>query len=308
MKTLQEKSAKIAAWVMALMFATCAFSQDAFPPEGAPFEGGRPPMPPEFQNMTDEQRQAKMQEFMQKRQEFEAKMQSGIENALNTPSSAKKTAASPEQNSSAVAEAQPQAKVGAFVSTARLSSNDTPKSLIAALIFNNPFGNGAANSASTEDTLGIYLKSIAMIDGQWQFSMISKDGRGAWLKIGEENPALNCKVVSFDENSMTAKTFVGGRTYDMSISERSSRAGTAKVELLDELKPRKRISPDERIKMWTEYASDDQKQAANQIYQAAKAAGRRLNRDDFRKLHDIERNIKIPEAPSANGGPARGGQ
>ena len=64
---------------------------------------------------------------------------------------------------------------------------------------------------------------------------------------------------------------------------------------IDDLKPRRPISPEERMKMWTQYASDEQKNAANQIYQAARAAGRRLNRNDFRKLRDIERTIKIPE-------------
>lgn len=189
---------------------------------------------------------------------------------------------------------QPESALSSFVSTARQSQDDSDESLIASLLYNNPFG-AAKPAGSVEETLGIFLKSVAMMDGNWHFSLVSKDGRSAWLKIGEESSELNCKVVSFDESSMTVKTLVSGRSYDMAIVERSAASSSGNVELVDALKPRKRLSAEERVKVWSKYASDEQKNAANQIYQAARAAGRRLNRDDFRKLYEIERSIKIPE-------------
>lgn len=267
--------------------------------ENPPSENGngeannRPLMPPEFANMTQEERQARMQEFAKKREAFEKQMSDNIQNAVATPNSQTEN----KNSTSKIAENNTEAVKTSFVSLSKLSSDNSADSLIASLLFNNPFGSSKSANATTEVTLGIYLKSIANMEGHWYFSFVSKDGKGAWLKVGEESQVLNCKVVSFDENSMSVKTFVAGKAYDMAITERSSTNASGNVELIDELKPRKRISPEERIKLWSEYASDEQKQSANQIYQAARAAGRRLNREDFRKLHDIERNIKVPEQP-----------
>ena len=201
-------------------------------------------------------------------------------------------------DASAVAQESPipqtESAQSSFVSTARQSDDNSDEALIASLLYNNPFGT-AKPAGSVEETLGIFLKSVALMDGNWHFSLVAKDGRSAWLKIGEESSELNCKVVSFDESSMTVKTLVSGRSYDMAIVERSAASSSGNVELVDALKPRKRLSAEERVKVWSQYASDEQKNAANQIYQAARAAGRRLNRDDFRKLYEIERSIKIPE-------------
>ena len=278
------------------------FSQDMPPP---PDEGGfAPPIPPEFRNMSPEERQARFQEFIKRRQDEEQKLSAQIEKVVSAPpsavvSGAAQSAKQGENVSGAQAQSapsvQPEPARPSFVSLSRQSDDNSEESLIASLLSNNPFGSAKPSGASLDETLGIYLKSVAMMDGNWYFSLVSKDGKGAWLKIGEESSELNCKVLSFDEKSMTVKTFIGGRAYDMAIVERSAASSSGKVELIDALKPRRPISPEERMKMWTQYASDEQKNAANQIYQAARAAGRRLNRNDFRKLRDIERTIKVPE-------------
>ena len=279
--------------------ALTLFSQDMppSPPDGGTFG---PPIPPEFRNMSPEERQARFQEFIKRRQDEEQKVSDQIEKVVSAPSSNLAAAApqSVEQGENKGAEQKPPQQVESarpsFVSLSRQSDDNSEESLIASLLSNNPFGIAKPSGASLDETLGIYLKSVAMMDGIWHFSLVSKDGRSAWLKIGEESSELSCKVLSFDENSMTVKTLISGRAYDMAIVERSAASSSGKVELVDALKPRKPMSPEERMKVWS-YASDEQKNAANQIYQAARAAGRRLNHNDFRKLRDIERNIKIPE-------------
>lgn len=277
------------------------FSQDM----PANSDGGDfgPPLPPEFRNMSPEERQARFQEFIKRRQNEQQKVSDQIERLVSDPSSTTATGVSQgvvQSENKAGEQQQPQVAQQiesarpSFVSLSRQSDDNSEESLIASLLSNNPFGLAKPSGGSLDESLGIYLKSVAMMDGNWHFSIVSKDGRSAWLKIGEESSALSCKVLSFDENSMTVKTLIAGRAYDMAIVERSSAASSGKVELVDALKPRKPMSPEERMKVWS-YASDEQKNAANQIYQAARAAGRRLNHSDFRKLRDIERNIKVPE-------------
>lgn len=278
-----------------------ASAQDGPPPPGM---GGFGEGGPNFGGDMPEDVRERFREAMNRRAEEEKKSSEDLEKVVSgqTPSAGASAAApsqgaAPTQGEAAKTSElrQPESAQSSFVSLSRQSDDNSEESLIASLLFNNPFGNSKGAGASVEETLGIYLKSIAMMDGNWHFSLVAKDGRSAWLKIGEESSELNCKVVSFDESSMTVKTFVGGRSYDMAIVERSAASSSGNVELVDALKPRKRLSAEERVKVWSQYASDEQKNAANQIYQAARAAGRRLNRDDFRKLYEIERSIKIPE-------------
>lgn len=172
----------------------------------------------------------------------------------------------------------------AYVSVARLSDDGSDESMLAALSFNNPFGNA---KKPDESEMGISLKSIAMIDGRWNFSVASKEGKTAWLGIDEQSEVVPCKILSFDEPKMTVKALVGGRVFDLMLAEGTS---ARKVELDPRMMggPPRRMSPQEREKLWSA-ATDDQKRRANEIMARARASGRR---PDFRQMMRLENEVR----------------
>lgn len=174
--------------------------------------------------------------------------------------------------------------------------------LLRLLASKNPFVPAGSNSAS-QIPEGVLLKSVAMVDGKWAFSVSDKSGKTMWLNIGEEIENAPCKIDSFDERSMTVKATIAGRQVDLSMAERSSSGNSGRVELVDAIKPRRMIAPHERAKVWSQYATDEQREAANRVWQTARAQGRNyLNREDRRKIFEIERSIQIPENTNQGGG------
>lgn len=174
--------------------------------------------------------------------------------------------------------------------------------LLRLLASKNPFIPAGGGSAS-QIPEGVSLKSAVMLDGKWLFSVSDKSGKTMWLSIGEEVENAPCRIDSFDERSMTAKATVAGRQTDLSMAERSSSASSGRVELVDAIKPRRMIAPHERAKVWSQYATDEQREAANRVWQTARAQGRNyLNREDRRKIFEIERSIQIPENANQGGG------
>ena len=142
-----------------------------------------------------------------------------------------------------------------------------------------------------------------MVDGIWSFSVSDKSGKTFWLELGQALEEAPCKIESFDERAMVAKASVGGKMVDLAIAARSANRNSGRVELVDAIRPRRMIAPHERAKAWSQYATDEQREAANRIWQTARAQGRNyLNREDRRKIFEIERSIQIPENQQSQGG------
>lgn len=168
--------------------------------------------------------------------------------------------------------------------------------LIARLLEKSPFG--VPPKGSIAEVAGVSLKSIAFMDGKPQFSVINKDQKSVWLALNEDCQIFPCKIISFEEDTMSVKALIGGKTFDLSMADRASYS-TQKVELDPGILPQNR--PVDRRKAW-EYASDAQKAEANRIAETARAQGRRMNPQEYRRIMEIERSIKIPEGAATSGG------
>ena len=148
------------------------------------------------------------------------------------------------------------------------------------------------------------MRSAVMVDGKWSFSVSDKSGKTYWLGIGEAIENAPCKIDSFDDRTMTAKATVAGRQTDLVLATRAANGNSRRVELVDAIRPRRMIAPHERAKVWSQYATDEQREAANRVWQTARAQGRNyLNREDRRKIFEIERTIQIPENAQGGGAP-----
>ena len=197
-----------------------------------------------------------------------------------------------------------------------ISAQENPAEvLLQKLAANSPFGSPPVDaSSSIAEVAGISFKSAVYVDGSWRFSVVNKDKKSAWLYMEEECNIFPCRVTAFDEQKMAITVNVDGRSYDLDISDRASFAQN-KVELAQDLMPQRRYSPQQSRVLWEKYATDQQKLEANKILAEAKANGRPLNRDDYRKLRAIERTIVVPEGeslpdagpppPPRQGGPGR---
>lgn len=174
--------------------------------------------------------------------------------------------------------------------------------LLRLLVSKNPFAQGSGSSAE-QNPEGLSLKSAVMVDGMWSFSVSDKSGKTFWLELGQALEEAPCKIESFDERAMVAKASAGGKIIDLAIAARSANHHSGRVELVEAIRPRRMIAPHERAKVWSQYATDEQREAANRVWQTARAQGRNyLNREDRRKIFEIERSIQIPENQQNQGG------
>ena len=174
--------------------------------------------------------------------------------------------------------------------------------LLRLLVSKNPFAQ-ADGKAGEQNPEGLSLKSAVMVDGIWSFSVSDKSGKTFWLELGQALEEAPCKIESFDERAMVAKASAGGKIIDLAIVARSANHHSGRVELVEAIRPRRMIAPHERAKVWSQYATDEQREAANRVWQTARAQGRNyLNREDRRKIFEIERSIQIPENQQNQGG------
>ena len=171
------------------------------------------------------------------------------------------------------------------------------------LVSKNPFAQSSGKAAE-QNSEGVLLRSAVMVDGRWSFSVSDKSGKSYWLNLGEVLENAPCKIDSFDDRTMTAKATVAGRQIDLALETRAANGNSRRVELVDAIRPRRMIAPHERAKVWSQYATDEQREAANRVWQTARAQGRNyLNREDRRKIFEIERTIQIPENAQGGGAP-----
>ncbi|MBR4597688.1 MAG: hypothetical protein IKO42_04755, partial [Opitutales bacterium] len=240
------------------------------PAEGwSPRERRRPPFNPNFGGSARPQRG-----------------DNSAERAAGAPAQVPQNAQTPQSAENADAQAQ-------------ASSSE----LLQMLVSKNPFAQ-ASGKASEQNPEGLSLRSAVMVDGKWSFSVSDKSGKNYWLELGEEIENAPCKIESFDERTMTAKASVAGKQTDLVLATRMANGGSRRVELVDAIRPRRMIAPHERAKVWSQYATDEQREAANRVWQTARAQGRNyLNREDRRKIFEIERTIQIPENPQGGGAP-----
>ena len=300
--------------ILAVLMGACgifAYSQDA----GLPPQNATPPQDVEakaenadFSRAENSSVSRERIEYFRQRREARRAAREAFENGegdesfrhrfprrFNRPDFSRQNATAPSSSPDAVSNSQgdEQKNVG-------LAEGENE--LLRLLASKNPFVPAGSNSA-TQTPEGVSLKSGAMVDGRWDFSVSDKCGKTMWLGIGEEIENAPCKIDSFDESAMTAKATIAGRQVDLSISERSSSPSAGRVELVDAIKPRRMIAPHERAKVWSQYATDEQREAANRVWQTARAQGRNyLNREDRRKIFEIERSIQIPENTNQGGG------
>lgn len=300
--------------ILAVLIGACgifAYSQDA----GLPPQNATPPQDVEakaenadFSRAENSSLSRERIEYFRQRREARRAAREAFENGegdesfrhrfprrFNRPDFSRQNATAPSSSPDAVSNSQgdEQKNVG-------LAEGENE--LLRLLASKNPFVPAGSNSAS-QTPEGVSLKSAAMVDGKWAFSVSDKSGKTMWLGIGEEIENAPCKIDSFDESAMTAKATIAGRQVDLSISERSSSPAAGRVELVDAIKPRRMIAPHERAKVWSQYATDEQREAANRVWQTARAQGRNyLNREDRRKIFEIERSIQIPENTNQGGG------
>ena len=173
--------------------------------------------------------------------------------------------------------------------------------LISALLINSPFG--GTEQTSVSEKLGVSLRSAAFVEGEWRFSLVNKDGRSVWLGVNEENEVFSAKITDFDQRKMAVQVLVNGRIHELSLDDRASFANR-RISLNDGLIPDRNRprTPEERRNLW-EHASDAQKLEVNKIHDTARSQNRRLSREEFRRIMEIENSIKAPDS----GGAQRGG-
>lgn len=166
--------------------------------------------------------------------------------------------------------------------------NQSPEeALLENLMSRNPFG----GSDKPAEKSGVMFTSAIKMDGEWNFGFTLKDGRSIFLKQQEQIEGLPCQVVDFDEEAVLVKIKIEGREEVLPITQ--VQFGGRRVELVAGLQVRDRPpSPDERREIWNKFATDEERSAANNIFNAARAEGRRMNRNDFRRLREIEQNIQ----------------
>lgn len=300
--------------ILAVLMGACgifAYSQDA----GLPPQNATPPQDVEakvenadFSRAENSSLSRERIEYFRQRREARRAAREAFENGegdesfrhrfprrFNRPDFSRQNATAPSSSPDAVSNSQ-----GDEQKNVSLAAGENE--LLRLLVSKNPFVPAGSNSAS-QTPEGVSLKSAAMVDGKWAFSVSDKSGKTMWLGIGEEIENAPCKIDSFDESAMTAKATIAGRQVDLALSERSSSPAAGRVELVDAIKPRRMIAPHERAKVWSQYATDEQREAANRVWQTARAQGRNyLNREDRRKIFEIERSIQIPENTNQGGG------
>lgn len=300
--------------ILAVLMGACgifAYSQDSeFPSQNAnpPQEVEAKAENADFSRAENSSASRERMEYFRQRREARRAAREAFENgegdesfrrrfprSFNRPDFSRRNATGPSSSPDALPNSQDSSQKNASLMAGE-------NELLRLLASKNPFVPAGSNSAS-QTPEGVSLKSAAMVDGKWVFSVSDKSGKTMWLSIGEEIENAPCKIDSFDESSMTAKATVAGRQVDLSISERSSSPAAGRVELVDAIKPRRMIAPHERAKVWSQYATDEQREAANRVWQTARAQGRNyLNREDRRKIFEIERSIQIPENTNQGGG------
>lgn len=177
---------------------------------------------------------------------------------------------------------------GEEFSQLRVSDDNTPDAMISALIFRNPFG--SSGQKTPEEITGISLKSAVLVNGEWSFSVASKNGKTVWLKLNETSEVVECKITEFDPETMVAKLLISGKNFDFYVSDRP-------VSPQDKYRDAaKRIAKSRRggKAIW-DYATAEQARQANEIYRLAQQQGRKLTAQERKKLGEIEASIQVPE-------------
>lgn len=170
----------------------------------------------------------------------------------------------------------------------RISDDNTPDAMISALIFKNPFGSSGLKTP--EEITGISLKSAVLVNGQWSFSVASKDGKSVWLKLNEQSEVIACKILEFDEKTMIAKLLISGKNFDFFISDSPKSPQDKSKEAA-----KRAIKNRQGGKLIWDYASAEQARQANEIYRLAQQQGRKLTAQERKKLREIESAISVPE-------------
>lgn len=170
----------------------------------------------------------------------------------------------------------------------RISDDNTPDAMISALIFRNPFG--SSGMKTPEEITGISLNSAVLVNGEWSFSVSSKNGKTAWIKINESSELVPCKITEFDEQTMIAKLLISGKTFDFYVSDRPLSAR----EKYNDAAKRAAKSKLGGKAIW-DYATAEQARQANEIYRLAQLQGRKLTSQERKKLREIEASISLPE-------------
>lgn len=177
---------------------------------------------------------------------------------------------------------------GEELSQLRVSDDNTPDAMISALIFRNPFG--SSGQKTPEEITGISLKSAVRVNGEWSFSVASKNGKTVWLKLNETSEVVECKITEFDPETMVAKLLISGKNFDFYVSDKPASPQDKYRDAAKRL-AKSRLGG----KAIWDYATAEQARQANEIYRLAQQQGRKLSAQERKKLKEIEASIQLPE-------------